>query len=88
MDDSVSLDLSVAWTHQMLDQLQKLVEITGSSDIGTVVNNLPLKWVSKKGRTNVGKRSPTLALPSSSKGMQTAAVRKKNRKRKRLSRLR
>lgn len=88
MDDSVSLDLSVAWTHQMLDQIQKLVELTSSSDIGNVVNNLPLKWITKKGRTYVGKRSSTLALPSSPKGMKTAAVRKKNRKRKRLSRLR
>jgi hypothetical protein len=88
MDDSVSLDLSMAWTHHMLDQIQKLVELTSTSDIGTVVNNLPLKWVTKKVRTYVGKPSSTLPLPSSSKGMKTAAVRKKNRKRKRLSRLR
>ncbi|KAB1210564.1 hypothetical protein CJ030_MR6G010860 [Morella rubra] len=88
MDDSVSLDLSMAWAHQMLDQIQKLVELTSSSDIGTVVNNLPLKWVSKKGRTYVGKPSSSLPLPSSSNGMKTAVGRKRNRKRKRLSRLR
>ncbi|KAG6657318.1 hypothetical protein CIPAW_04G082000 [Carya illinoinensis] len=88
MDDSVSLDLSIAWTHQMLDQIQKLVELTSSNDIGSVVNNLPLKWFSKKGRTYVGKPSSALPLPSSSKGMKTAVVSKKNRKRKRLSRLR
>lgn len=85
MDDSVELDLSVAWTHNMLDQIKQLVELRNSDDIGTVVNNLPLKWVSKKGRTSVGIPSSTLALPSSSK---SSTVHKKNRKRKRLSRLR
>ncbi|KAK9292230.1 hypothetical protein L1049_020193 [Liquidambar formosana] len=89
MDDSVALDQSMAWTHQMLDQIQKLVELNNSNDIGNVVNNLPLKWSSKKGRTFVGRRSTTLALPSSSKsGKNNAAAHKKNRKRKRLSRLR
>ncbi|KAL9459501.1 hypothetical protein AB3S75_002827 [Citrus x aurantiifolia] len=85
MDDSVELDLSVAWTHNMLDQIKQLVELSSSDDIGAVVNNLPLKWVSKKGRTSVGIPSSTLALPSSSK---SSTVHKKNRKRKRLSRLR
>lgn len=85
MDDSVELDLSVAWTHNMLDQIKQLVELRNSDDIGAVVNNLPLKWVSKKGRTSVGIPSSTLALPSSSK---SSTVHKKNRKRKRLSRLR
>lgn len=85
MDDSVELDLSVAWTHNMLDQIKQLVELSSSDDIGAVVNNLPLKWVSKKGRTSVGIPSSTLALPSSSK---SSTIHKKNRKRKRLSRLR
>lgn len=89
MDDSVALDQAVAWTHQMLDQIQKLVELNSANDIGSVVNNLPLKWVSKKGRTFVGRPSSTPSLPSSSKiKPQDSAVRKKNRKRKRLSRLR
>ncbi|KAL0350395.1 UNVERIFIED_CONTAM: hypothetical protein Sradi_4188700 [Sesamum radiatum] len=48
MDDSVALDISTAWTHQMLDQVQKLVELNSSDDIGLVVNNMPLKWVAKK----------------------------------------
>ncbi|KAL6993335.1 hypothetical protein U1Q18_011451 [Sarracenia purpurea var. burkii] len=86
IDDSVSLDLSMAWTHQMLDQIQKLVELNSSNDIGRVVNNLPLKWVAKKGRTSIGKPPLTLALPSSSNG--NAVAPKRNRKRKRLSRLR
>ncbi|GMP26371.1 hypothetical protein CsSME_00002836 [Camellia sinensis var. sinensis] len=29
-DDSVGLDLSTAWTHQMLDQIQKLVELNST----------------------------------------------------------
>lgn len=87
MDDSIALDLSTAWTHQMLDQIQKLVEFNSCDDIGTVVNNMPLRWVSKKGRTSFGKPlTTTLALPSSSK--ENTAARKRNRKRKRLSRLR
>ncbi|KAG4950072.1 hypothetical protein JHK84_043496 [Glycine max] len=65
VDDSFALDLSLAWTHQMLDQIQKQVELNNSTDIGTVVNNMSLKWVSKKGRTYIGKPS-SLALPHGS----------------------
>ncbi|KAJ4715336.1 SWIM zinc finger family protein [Melia azedarach] len=83
-DDSLELDLSVAWTHNTLDQIKQLVELSCSDDIGAVVNNLPLKWVSKKGRTSIGIPSSTLALPSSSKN---CIARKRNRKRRRLSRL-
>ncbi|XWS49306.1 hypothetical protein CRYUN_Cryun13aG0152600 [Craigia yunnanensis] len=85
MDDSIALDESVAWTHQMLDQIKQLVELNSSNDIGIVVNNMPLKWVSKKGRTFVGIPASLPALPSSSKSI---TLQKKNRKRKRLSRLR
>ena len=85
MDDSIELDESVAWTHQMLDQIKQLVELNSSNDIGIVVNNMPLKWVSKKGRTFVGIPASLPALPSSSKSI---TPQKKNRKRKRLSRLR
>lgn len=86
IDDSVSLDLTTAWTHQMLDQIQKLVELNNADDIGSVVNNLPLKWVAKKGRTSIGKPLSTLSLPSNTNNNVTP--RKKNRKRKRLSCLR
>lgn len=89
MDDSVGLDLSIAWAHQMLDQIKQLVELDSSKTIGTVVNSMPLKWVSKKGRTSIGIPSSVLALPSSSKsGSNNAVARKKSQKRKRLSRLR
>ncbi|XP_063948640.1 uncharacterized protein LOC108218732 isoform X2 [Daucus carota subsp. sativus] len=84
MDGSISLDLSVAWTQQMLDQIQKLVELNNANDIGSVVNNLPLKWVAKKGRTFTGKPHTALTLPSNTKNAPTP---KKHRKRKRLSRL-
>nr|RVW14389.1 Retrovirus-related Pol polyprotein from transposon TNT 1-94 [Vitis vinifera] len=85
MDDSVALDQAVAWTHQMLDQIQKLVELNSANDIGSVVNNLPLKWVSKKGRTFVGRPSSAPSLPSSSKSKPLdAAARKKNRKREKI----
>lgn len=88
MDDSFALDLSLALTHQILDQIQKLVELNNSTDIGTVVNNMPLKWVSKKGRTYIGKRSSSSALPSSNSNTKSLVVYKRNRKRKRLSQLR
>ncbi|KAK7342974.1 hypothetical protein VNO80_25933 [Phaseolus coccineus] len=88
VDDSFALDLSLACTHQMLDQIQKLVELNNSTDIGTVVNNMPLKWVSKKSRTYIGKPSSNLALPHGSSNTKSVVVHKKNRKRKRLTRLR
>ncbi|KAE9463546.1 hypothetical protein C3L33_04553, partial [Rhododendron williamsianum] len=71
---------------QILEQIQKLVELNSSNDIGCVVNNMPLKWIAKRGRTSVGKPPSALALPSSSKS--NAIVPKRNMKRKRLSRLR
>lgn len=86
MDDSIALDESVAWTHQMLDQIKQLVELNSSNDIGIVVNNKPLKWVSKKSRTSVGIPATLPALPSSSKSISKNT--QKNRKRKRLTGLR
>ncbi|MBA0795094.1 hypothetical protein Gohar_019366 [Gossypium harknessii] len=84
MDDSILFDESVAWSHQMLDQIKQLVELNSSNDIGIVVNNMPLKWISKKGRKFVGIPASFPALPSTSK----SNLQKKNRKWKRLSRLR
>lgn len=86
-DDSVALDVSMAWTCQMLDQIQKHVELNNSNDIGAVVKNMPLKWVSKKARTYHGKRS-TVALPSGSNIAKAGVTHRKNRKRKRLSLIR
>lgn len=88
VDDSVGLDISTAWMYQILDQVQKLVELNNSNDIGVVVNNMPLKWAAKQARTS-GRQSSALAFPSSSKNnSKNSAAHKKSRKRKRLSRLR
>ncbi|PPR97007.1 hypothetical protein GOBAR_AA23667 [Gossypium barbadense] len=84
MEDSIILDESAAWSHQMLDQIKQLVELNSSNDIGIVVNNMPLKWISKKGRKVVGIPASFPALPSTSK----SNLQEKNRKWKRLSRLR
>lgn len=85
MDDSVALDRSMAWMRQMLDQIQNLVELNGTNDITSVVNNLPVKWVSKKGRTSIGK--PSSSLAHTSNGSKNVPTKRKNRKRRRLSRL-
>lgn len=88
VDDSMDLDKAMAWTHQMLNQVQSLVELSNAKDIGTIVNSLPLTWVSRKARTSVWKRPATLALPSSSKNENNnATAQQSHRKRKRLSTL-
>ncbi|KAL4578918.1 hypothetical protein LXL04_015050 [Taraxacum kok-saghyz] len=84
-DDSMEVDLSVAWLSQIYEQIRGLVELNKSTDIGTVVNGFGLKWKGKKGRTTVGS-SWTLAQ-TLAKSSGDVVVRKKIRKRKRLSRL-
>ncbi|XP_047338316.1 uncharacterized protein LOC124941968 [Impatiens glandulifera] len=89
-DDSVMLDVSTAWTHQMVDQIRTLVELNNSNDISRVVNRLlPLKWVDKKRRTSIGKPRSSLVSKgeSSNKNDGGGGVRKRCRKRKRLSQL-
>ncbi|GJV27214.1 zinc finger, SWIM-type containing protein [Tanacetum coccineum] len=83
LDDSLELDMSVAWMNQIDDQIQKLVELNRSNDISTVVSSLPLKWCEKRNRTSIG-RPATVKPSSSSKNIN---AHKKNRKRRRLSRL-
>ena len=56
-------------------QNTKQVELNNSTDIDTVVNNMPLKWVSKKGRTYIGKPS-SLALPHGSSNTKSVGVHK------------
>ncbi|KAG9155480.1 hypothetical protein Leryth_009903 [Lithospermum erythrorhizon] len=86
VDDSVDLDISAAWTHQMLDQIQKLVELNSANNIRNVVDNMPLKWVAKKCRTPLGKPGSTPAFPSPSKNNTKKPVsRRRNQKRKRLA---
>ncbi|KAI4378810.1 hypothetical protein MLD38_016239 [Melastoma candidum] len=87
-DDSMSLDLSMALTFQMLNQMQNLVELNAADDISTVVNKLPVNWVSKKARTSTGIPSSVVDFPSNSRSIAKVAIsQKKIRKRRRLSRL-
>ncbi|KAL8143611.1 LOW QUALITY PROTEIN: hypothetical protein V2J09_016643 [Rumex salicifolius] len=87
VDDSIELDKAMVWTHQMLEQMERIVELNNASDVSTVVKKLPLKWVSKKGRTtSFGKRSSKFADLRNSVAT-TQDVVAKRRKRKRLSRL-
>ncbi|KAF6167141.1 hypothetical protein GIB67_029779 [Kingdonia uniflora] len=88
MDDSFALDQSIAWTHNILDQIQRLVELDNCKDISKIVDSLPLKWVAKKGRTFIGRPSSTLALPPNVKSSCKKVVVRKSRKRKRVARLR
>lgn len=88
MDDSIEMDKAMAWTQQMLNQVQSLVEITSANDIGTVVNSFPLKWVSRKTRTSARKPSANSALISGSNSEDSNDTAQRNhRKRKRLSKL-
>ncbi|CAA6668854.1 unnamed protein product [Spirodela intermedia] len=89
-DDSVGLDQAMAWAGQIQGKIRILVELCNSANIGSVVNNLPLKWVTKKGRTFVGKPPLNfLALPPGSASKSTTrSPKRRTRKRKRLSRLR
>ncbi|KAL8204932.1 hypothetical protein R6Q57_010555 [Mikania cordata] len=89
-DDSLELDLSVAWLHQIHDQIQKLVELNRSTDIGMVVNKLPLKWGPKKNRTLLCRQPAVRPCVGSGSGSSSknVIVRKKSRKRRRLSSIR
>ncbi|KAD0260904.1 hypothetical protein E3N88_44542 [Mikania micrantha] len=93
-DDSLELDLSVAWLHQIHDQIQKLVELNRSTDIGMVVNKLPLKWGPKKNRTLLCRQPAVRPCVGSGSGSglgsasKNVIVRIKSRKRRRLSSIR
>lgn len=62
MDDSFSLDLSMAWIQQTLDRVRRLTEVSNSEGIANVVSNFPLKWTAKKGRNLNGMPASNLAL--------------------------
>ncbi|CAA0830226.1 SWIM zinc finger family protein [Striga hermonthica] len=88
MDDSVELDISAAWTCQMLEQIKNVVRLNDSDDIGLVVNDMPLKWADKKTRTSSSSSRGFLCLARPSEnGPDKFAVHKRSRKRKRISRL-
>ncbi|KAK8958308.1 hypothetical protein KSP40_PGU004981 [Platanthera guangdongensis] len=87
IDDSIELDQSHAWAMQMHEKIQRLVELTTSSNIATVANDLPVKWAGRKGRTLIGKpaEGALLLRPISKNNVKRKSVSKrKSRKRKRL----
>uniref|UniRef100_A0A0E0EQM9 SWIM-type domain-containing protein n=1 Tax=Oryza meridionalis TaxID=40149 RepID=A0A0E0EQM9_9ORYZ len=86
MDDSFSLDLSVAWVMQMQERIQKVTQLATADGIAQVSNRLPIQWTNKKGRKVAAKRtSPLRVLPHSNGTVQKDFTPKKSRKRKRLS---
>lgn len=89
LDDSISLDQSMAWATQTQERIQTLTELAISGDIAKVAKNLPLKWLCKKGRTFNCRPAggSALALVQSGSGGKRSVTKKKNRKRKRLSRI-
>nr|CAD1823723.1 unnamed protein product [Ananas comosus var. bracteatus] len=89
LDDSISLDQLVAWATQTQERIQTLTELAISGDIAKVAKNLPLKWFCKKGRTFNGRPAggSALALVQSGSSGKRSVTKKKNRKRKRLSRI-
>ncbi|KFK40774.1 hypothetical protein AALP_AA2G039200 [Arabis alpina] len=72
LDNSIALDLSMALTLQMVEQIKQLVQLSETDDISSIVNDLPVKWGCKKGRTTIG-------IPASI----AAFIKKKKQKRKR-----
>uniref|UniRef100_A0A0A9D1P1 SWIM-type domain-containing protein n=1 Tax=Arundo donax TaxID=35708 RepID=A0A0A9D1P1_ARUDO len=85
MDDSFSLDLSVAWVMQMQERTQKVTELAISDGIAQVAGKLPVQWTNKRGRRTASKRTSPVVFPHSNGSLQKDLTPKKNRKRKRLS---
>uniref|UniRef100_M8BZC5 MULE transposase domain-containing protein n=1 Tax=Aegilops tauschii TaxID=37682 RepID=M8BZC5_AEGTA len=86
LDDSFSLDLSVAWVMQMQERIQKVAELAASDGIAQVAGKLPIQWANKRGRrTAIRRTSPMCILPHSNGSVQRDLTLKRNRKRRRLS---
>jgi hypothetical protein len=87
-DDSVSLDLAMAWVAQIQEKVGRMTEFATLGNVATVADGLPVKWGSKKGRSFVGKPSNgAIFLPTGSV-QRVGGSKKKNRKRRRVSQLR
>ncbi|KAL6605843.1 hypothetical protein ACP70R_041496 [Stipagrostis hirtigluma subsp. patula] len=84
LDDSFSLDLSVAWVMQMQERIQHVAELATSDGIAQVAGKLPVQWTKKRGRRTATKRTSPVVLPHSNGSLQKESS-PKNRKRKRLS---
>ncbi|KAM0850107.1 hypothetical protein ACQ4PT_053302 [Festuca glaucescens] len=86
LDDSFSLDLSVAWVMQMQERIQKLAELATSDGIAQVAGKLPIQWTNKRGRRTAARRTSAIrVLPHSNGSIQRELTPKKNKRRKRLS---
>ncbi|KAM3274783.1 hypothetical protein ACQJBY_043655 [Aegilops geniculata] len=86
LDDSYSLDLSVAWVMQMQERIQKVAELAASDGIAQVAGKLPIQWANKRvRRTAIRRTSPMRFLPHSNGSVQRDLTPKRNRKRRRLS---
>jgi len=83
LDDSFSLDLSVAWVMQMQEKIKHVAELATSGGIAQVAGKLPIQWTKKRGRRVATKRASPLLLPHSNGSLQKDLTPKK---RKRLSR--
>jgi len=85
MDDSYSLDLSVALVTQMQERIQHVAELATSNGIAQVAEKLPIQWTRRRGRRTATKRTSPVILPRSNRSLQRDLTPTKNRKRKRLS---
>lgn len=85
LDDSFSLDLSVAWVMQMQERIQHIAELATSDGIAQVAGKLPIQWTRRSGRRRAAKRTSPLVLPHSNGSLQKDLTPKKSTKRKRLS---
>lgn len=88
LDDSFSLDLSVAWVMQMQERIEKVSELATSDGIAQVSGKLPIQWTNKRGRRTAARRTspiPIRIIPPFNGSVQRDLTPKKNRKRKRLS---
>ncbi|KAJ4757345.1 SWIM zinc finger family protein [Rhynchospora pubera] len=88
VDNSVSLDLAMAWVAQVQEKVVRMTEFATSGDVASVADGLLMKWGGKKGRSFVGKPSDgAIFLPSIGSAQRGGGSKKKNRKRRRITRL-
>ncbi|KAJ1282666.1 hypothetical protein BS78_03G069600 [Paspalum vaginatum] len=85
LDDSFSLDLSVAWVMQMQEKIQHLAELVTSDGIAQVAGKLPIQWTKRRERRRAAKRTSPVVLPHSNGCSQKDLTPKRSRKRKSLS---
>ncbi|OEL30593.1 hypothetical protein BAE44_0008388 [Dichanthelium oligosanthes] len=85
LDDSFSLDLSVAWVMQMQERIQHVAELATFDGIAQVAGKLPVQWTKRSGRRRAAKRTSPVVLSHSNDSLQKDLTPKKSRKRNRVS---